>query len=146
MRSYRPFFLILIFLLSSCVSNIQNYGCDQQLTSFHKLKVGKSTKADVISIVGSPSTVSAFNSDEWYYVTITTKKISFFKADVIGHLVTKLQFKRGVLAKITSYSSNETQSLDFNPKESPVTGHDSSAIKDAFYNMGRFNKALNKRA
>ncbi len=132
-------------MLSSCVSNTKNYGYDQYLNNFDKLKVGRSTKDSVVSIVGSPSTVSAFSDNEWYYVTIKTKKVSFFKANVIGHMITKLQFKGGLLVKMTSYDSDKKQPLEFNKQESPIQGHESGIVKDLFYNMGRFNKGLNKK-
>lgn len=138
---YRLLFAIIpVFFLSSCVVNKKDHGYEHSSKNFSELKINKSTKDEVINVVGSPSTNSSFNDDTWYYVTVKTEKISLLKPEVTGHKVTKLQFKNDVLSSIAVQDSSDKKNLKFNKAHSPINGDDSGGFKDFFHNLGRFNK------
>ena len=142
MKAMSRFLLIIIsiFSLSACVVDNKNYGYDNEMNSFSHLKINHSTKEDVLSLVGSPSTHSGFDGDTWYYITVNTKKFSVLQSNVTGHKVTKLKFKQDLLTDIMVYDGSKKKSLKFNKTQSDIKGDDSGILKDFLYNMGRYNK------
>jgi len=126
--------------------NTYNHGYEQNPDVFVKLKEDKSTKLQVLEEAGTPSVISTFNNDMWYYVTTKTRRISFFNPQVIESMVVQINFsKDGVLSDIIVYSIKDNRKLEFNQKTSSIKGDDTNMLKDFFYNFGRFNKADKKK-
>jgi outer membrane protein assembly factor BamE (lipoprotein component of BamABCDE complex) len=145
---FKKFLLSLLFLgiLSSCVVNTHNHGYEQNPDVFLKLKDDKSTKIQVLEDAGSPSIISTFNNDIWYYITTKTRRVSFFKPQVIESMVVQLNFsKEGRLSDIMAYSIKDNRKLEFDQRMSSIKGDDTSMLKDFFYNFGRFNKVEKKK-
>lgn len=130
-----------IFLFNSCIVSVTNHGYEQDPDNFIRLKSNKSHKSDVIREAGSPSVISSFDKNIWYYVTTKTKRISAFKPKVIESRVIQLKFNNvDVLSNVSIFTINEHRELKFNRSESAVKGDDTSPLKDFFHNFGRFNK------
>jgi len=145
---FKKILLSLLFLgvLSSCVVNTSNHGYEQNPDVFLKLKNEKSLKIQVLEEVGTPSVISTFDNDIWYYVTTKTRRISFFNPQVIESMVVQLNFSReGVLSDIIVYTIKDNRKLEFNQRMSSIKGDDTSMLKDFFYNFGRFNKPEKKK-
>lgn len=127
--------------MTSCIVSVTNHGYEQDPENFISLKSNKSHKADVIREAGSPSVISSFNKNIWYYVTTKTKRISAFKPKVIESRVIQLYFNNAdILNDVSIFTINEHRELKFNRSESSIKGDDTSPLKDFFYNFGRFNK------
>jgi outer membrane protein assembly factor BamE (lipoprotein component of BamABCDE complex) len=124
---------------------VRNYGYDLDLKNLEKLKINKSTREDVINILGSPSTVSGFTDDEWYYVTVQTTRKSMFNPRVTERDIVQLKFRGNILTHIEVRQDQGKKDMNFCKDESPVHGNDSTALKDMFYNMGRFSKLTKKQ-
>lgn len=137
---------IQLLLLSSCIMNKKEYGYEHDPSSFASLKINRSTKEEVLSAVGSPSTNSSLNDDTWYYITVKTQQVSLLKPEVTGHVVTQLDFKQDVLSDITIHDGKTKKSLKFNKGTSPIKGDETGVMKDFFFNLGRFNKEKGKKS
>ena len=132
---------VLIFLTSSCIVNITNHGYEQLPENFIQLQTNKSHKMDVLEMAGSPSVISTFDPNIWYYVTTKTKRVSIFNPQVIESLVIQLNFtKDETLSDVAVYNMNDSRKLVFNKSQSSIKGDDTNMLKDFFYNFGRFNK------
>ncbi len=136
---------VVLVALSSCVQNVYKHGSEESLDAFLALKQKKVRKVLVSDEVGTPSVVSTFNKNIWYYVSTATKRVSFFKPEVIESRVIQVSFnKAGVVSDVKIYVIDKKRKLKFSSDKTAVKGDDAGLFKDFLYNFGRFNK-LNKK-
>lgn len=136
---------VILMAMSSCVQNVYKHGSEESLDAFLELKRKKTKKVLVIEEVGTPSVVSTFNKNIWYYVSTKTKRVSIFKPEVIESRVVQVSFsKTGAVSDIKLYVIDKKRELKFNTGKTPVKGDDAGLFKDFLYNFGRFNK-INKK-
>jgi outer membrane protein assembly factor BamE (lipoprotein component of BamABCDE complex) len=136
---------VVLIALSSCVQNVYKHGSEESLDAFLDLKKKKVSKILVTDEVGYPSVVSTFNENIWYYISTTTKRVSFFKPQVIESRVVQVNFsKKGVVSDIKLYAMDKKRQLKFNSDKTIVKGDDAGLFKDFLYNFARFNK-MNKK-
>lgn len=144
MKRILSVFVILI-AVSACVQNVYKHGSEETLDAFLDLKRKKVKKVLVVDEVGTPSVVSTFNKNIWYYVSTKTKRVSVFKPEVIESRVVQVSFnKSGTVSDIKLYVIDKKRELKFNTGKTPVKGDDAGLFKDFLYNFGRFNK-MNKK-
>ena len=62
------------------------------------MKVGEDSKSTVREKLGSPSAVSTFDSNAWYYISQTTDRVAFYKPRVIKRDVVAINNGRAVFA------------------------------------------------
>ena len=65
------FFLIFIFtFITYCSGNkVSNYHGSKSLdTKYNQIKINKSNKNDLLTILGPPSNISDFNKNKWFYL------------------------------------------------------------------------------
>ena len=93
MRVYRFFlvFILLSFLLTGCAPSEFVRGHvvrDYRVSDF---KIGETTKKEILSLVGSPSLVSADGSS-WYYVSSRSVSASLFPEKIKDRQLYELTF------------------------------------------------------
>ncbi len=108
-------------------------------SSVAKLKINKSTKNDVVEILGDPSFSSTFDEDIWYYVAIKRTGVSAFSQGTAYYKVLQLNFKNNILRGIKTYSGSKEKGM-FDDNKTPVYGDNMSAFRDFINNVGRFNQ------
>ena len=79
---HKKLLLICIFLIIAACSNkqvIKNHGMTSLEDKAKKIIVQQSNKNDVLEIIGRPSTVSLFDSNDWFYIEREKTNQSVFK-------------------------------------------------------------------
>ena len=63
-------FIIILFFTLSCKTNkvSQNHGYKALELKHDIIKVNRSNKNDILSIIGPPSSKSDFNENKWFYI------------------------------------------------------------------------------
>jgi|TARA_B100000242_G_C42745746_1_gene347817 outer membrane protein assembly factor BamE (lipoprotein component of BamABCDE complex) len=66
----KKLYLFLFIFIINCGSNkVSNYHGYKSLEShFNKLEINKSSKNDIIKLIGPPSTISEFDKNKWFYL------------------------------------------------------------------------------
>lgn len=101
--SYLKVAVALIGLVGfeACTPRIIQRGKVPEEEKLEKLRPGLSSKEDVIRLLGSPSSVSAFDSNVWLYVHRKTESVSFFTPKVLEKGVVKILFSpTGVIEEV----------------------------------------------
>jgi outer membrane protein assembly factor BamE (lipoprotein component of BamABCDE complex) len=111
----------------------------------NKLKIKKFTKEDVIDLLGNPSSSSIFDDDIWYYISLKKRGASLLKPKITDQKVVQLKFKNNILIEIKKYKGDKAKSFKFNKKKTKVEGTEHTILKDFTRNLGRYNKAPQKR-
>ena len=75
--------LIFIFIVNCSGNKVSNFHGSKALDlKFEKLIINETNKNDLVRIIGSPSTVSDFDKNKWFYIERLKKNQSIFKLGI----------------------------------------------------------------
>lgn len=124
--------------LSGCTPVIENRGYDLEIVDPSKVRIGQ-TKDEVLSILGSPSTLSTFKDNAWYYVSKKVATKSFFKPDTLEQNVIIIQFSNDVVTKIENLDKKHAVEVELSKNKTETMGYDTGILREVFGNFGRFS-------
>jgi outer membrane protein assembly factor BamE (lipoprotein component of BamABCDE complex) len=109
-------------------------------TQLSQIKPGVTDKASVTRVLGSPSTVAAFDTDTWYYVSQKTKEVAFFKPELLDQEVLVIEFdKNGVVRDVRHRGLQDRVAVVPNPNATPAPGREFTFIEQLIGNFGKFS-------
>ena len=110
------------------------------------VKVAEDTKATVLSRLGSPTTVSTFDPNVWFYISQVTEYQSFYKPHTIRRDVVAITFNKGdeKVAKIDNLTLKDGRVIAFNNRETPTRGRQLSVLEQLIGTLGQGNLNANR--
>ena len=119
--------------------NVRGYFIDDVLIA--EIKRGVDDKGSVLNVLGSPSNVSTFGTDVWYYISRKTESLAFFEKKVLDQRVVAIKFDdAGIVSEIHRYESDDARAVAINERITPTRGKQLSFVQQLFGNLGRFSK------
>lgn len=111
-----------------------------------KVQTGQSTEADVLEILGPPTSSSFSNAKRWFYIGEKMERLAFFDPKVSEKEVLIIDFNpQGIVASVQFVSTPH----DFNTvPQSRITktlGKDPSFLQQIFGNFGKFSRQSEKK-
>ncbi|GAC1344188.1 MAG: hypothetical protein NVSMB18_21340 [Acetobacteraceae bacterium] len=107
-----------------------------------ELVPGTSTRADVTSLLGSPSTRATFNDNEWVYISETTRTRVGRTPGILAQDVTVLTFDdQGVLRGVKRLNQDDSRPVDVVTRATPSPGSDATFMQQLLGNVGKFSAA-----
>lgn len=135
----RIFFLIfLVFCCNGCIKTIHISGHLFKEGEIKSLEQAKN-KQDIENILGSPTSVSDFGQETWYYITTKKETIAFLPDKVIEQNIIAITFKKDLVDAIYKYSERDANRVRLVSEYTATKGNDISATQQLFSNVGRFN-------
>jgi outer membrane protein assembly factor BamE (lipoprotein component of BamABCDE complex) len=105
-----------------------------------ELSAANMSQQRVVELLGTPSTVSAFDRNRWYYIGEVQQHQAFFKPDVVARDVLILDFDNNQqLAKVGTLSEKDGQEVTLVSRETPTEGNKITVLEQILGNLGRFN-------
>jgi outer membrane protein assembly factor BamE (lipoprotein component of BamABCDE complex) len=99
---------------------------------------GVQTRADVETLLGSPSARGTFDEDNWYYISARTRLQPARFLDVEDRRVVAISFNRqGVVSGIRELGEADGRNINVVSRETPVPGNERSLLQALFGNIGR---------
>lgn len=141
--SFVPLLLLGCLLLGACSffeATPQLRGNRVDADSLKELVPGTSTKADVTSLIGSPTATSTFDDNTWLYITeVTQPQIGRTQA-VLSQNVVVLSFNgQGVLQDVKRLNQDDSIPVSVVARTTPSPGTEATFLQQVFGNIGRFN-------
>lgn len=151
MPSISPLFRILLAIglttaLSACAGpdfmtfppQTRGNKVDPELLA--QLVPGTSTRADVVTLIGSPTAKATFDDNTWIYIGEVTKPIIGGTQEVRDQQVVMLTFDAGgVLRNIEKRGPDDSQNVAVVNRATPSPGNNASILQQLLGNVGRFN-------
>jgi len=126
-------------LLSACEARVDVRGNLPDPDLLQDLEVGHITKNEVADLLGTPSSVSPFASDTWYYISERTETVAFFEPEVKERKVLVIKFDRkGVAQNVKTYGLEDARKIEMVERTTPTAGKELTILKQIFGNIGRF--------
>ena len=133
--------LMMCVALMACVPRLDTRGNLPDPDQLTKIKPGQHTRIQVTEILGSPSNISTFDQETWYYISQRTETTAFFEPDVITRQVIILRFdKGGTLADVRTIGLEEGRMVLPVERETPTSGNEMTILEQLLGNLGKFNK------
>lgn len=129
-----------VLMAGACSPRINVHGNLPEDETISEIRPGESSRNQVVSLLGTPSTMSTFQDDVWYYIGQRDEQVAFFKPDILERKVLKVQFgTNDVVSDKQLYTLAEGQEIDLVERETPTEGQDITILQQLLGNIGRFN-------
>ena len=140
------FFAWVAVAVSGCVSRLDTRGNFPDPDRVEEIKPGEQSREEVEEILGSPSAVTAFGSDTWYYISKQTETFAFFEPKVTERQVVVIKFdKDGKVTKVEKVGLEESKKVTPVERTTPTHGNKMTVIEQLVGNLGRFRKKQSKK-
>lgn len=130
-----------LLAVSACEPKVENRGYVRNAVWKDQIAIGQTTKDQVLSIFGSPSSQSTFGDETWYYINERKEATAFLKPKVVEQNVVRLTFDaNGVVSKMETFDNSSSKQFDVARRVTPTEGHQLGFVEQIIGNIGRFNK------
>ena len=100
---------------------------------------GVQTKADVRTVLGSPTQTGMFGDSEWYYISSNTRQQPAGQLAVSDQQTVVVEFDRaGVVRSVRTLDGADMRPVQMVSRETPVPGNERTLLQALFGNIGRF--------
>jgi outer membrane protein assembly factor BamE (lipoprotein component of BamABCDE complex) len=137
--------VLLALALTACQPRIDSRGYVPAPDDIERVKAGVQGREEVQEILGSPSSVSTFADDRWYYISKKTRTVAFFTPTVLDQNVVVVEFDDGGIVKdVHRYALEDGLIIDPVTRKTPAPGRELSFLEQLIGNFGKFNAPTNK--
>jgi outer membrane protein assembly factor BamE (lipoprotein component of BamABCDE complex) len=106
------------------------------------IKTGVHTRSDVQSLIGSPTSVSTFGVENWYYISSKTRQRPARALAVSDQETVAVEFDgAGVVRDVRVLTENDMRPVDMVSRTTPSPGTERTLLQALFGNIGRFGPA-----
>lgn len=127
-------------LLAACSPNTAVRGSLPQEDQVSVIRPGVHGREDVRSILGSPSVISTFEEDTWYYIGRRTEQYAFFEREIIEQQVLIVRFgSDGNVERISRLDRSNGREVALVERETPSAGRELGVLEQILGNVGRFS-------
>jgi outer membrane protein assembly factor BamE (lipoprotein component of BamABCDE complex) len=127
--------------LAACTDEVATHGHILRTATVEDVRPGAATKQDVRAVLGTPSSIAAFDESVWYYISQVRVSQAFFKPDTAQQQVLVMHFDdSGILDRIGVLGEEESEEVTLIARETPTAGHKLTFLEQLLGNVGRFTK------
>ena len=128
-----------VALVAGCAPIRQTNGYQAIEHKPAEMKVGVDTKSTVLDSLGSPSMVSTFDLNTWFYMTQHTNQMSFHALRVTRRNVIQITFDKDSekVTDVKTFTLKDGKVIAYNGRETPTRGRELSVIEQLLGNVGR---------
>ena len=126
-------------LAVACAPVVGNHGFQVVDVNPKDVVVGTDTKSTVLAQLGSPSAVSTFEDNIWYYISQTTERYTYNRPQVSQRSVTAITFSEtdDKVTEVRNLGLDDGQQIAMNSRETPTRGRELTVIEQLLGNVGR---------
>lgn len=126
--------------IAGCAPSVEQRGNLPPPDAMAEIHPGKTTKDEVVKILGTPSSVGIFDDKSWYYISKRTKQVAFFLPDTTDQQVFVVDFdKNGVVSAVDHKGLKDAEVITPAPGATPAPGRELTFLEQILGNLGRFN-------
>ena len=127
--------------LGACEGRVAVRGNPIDADELRRLAPGQQSKADVVGLLGSPSSTPAFDDNTWYYISDRERTLAFFAPETIERQVVVLSFDdQAILGSVRLLGLENGREVELVSRETPSFGQSPNVIQQMLGNLGKFNK------
>jgi len=138
---YRILLIIIILNITSCSTVVENRGYIFNPEIQEKISQGMD-KSEIISLLGTPSTISESTGLKYYYISNKFLKYAFLNPQEIERTIQVISFdENDNVRNIEEYTMKDGRVINYNKDKTLPNGTEVTIIQDLFDNTGRYTNA-----
>ena len=135
-----------LLALGACSSGLNTHGNLPDKELVEDIQPGVHSREDVLDILGSPSAISTFQDNRWYYIGSRSETVAFFDRDILERNVLVVSFAEdGLVGDKKVYNLKDGQDVDPVDRVTPTEGKKLTILQQLFGNVGRFGNDAPER-
>ena len=131
--------------LAACSPPVELRGNLPDPESVAQVIPGKTTKAEVTHLLGSPSNISTFDTGTWYYIARRSVRDALSEPQLTGQTIYVVQFDDSGVVKSFQQQDNNDTDVAMIPRTTPASGKELSLIEQLLGNFGKFSNSDDKK-
>ena len=133
--------LLLAVVMAACSPTIREHGQKLDEDAIARIHPGVTAREEVLRLMGSPTTVAAFDGNAWLYVNQKMAHKAFFRPELVDQKVVIVRFdERGIVTRIETRGLDEARSIEPVADATPTMGNELTIWEQFIGNIGRFNR------
>jgi len=125
--------------LAACTNPVDQHGNLPEADKLSQVKAGTTDKATVTRLLGSPSSVAAFDDNTWYYISQKIRPMAIVPAQRVDQQVVVIAFDdKGIVRDIEHRTLADGETIQPNPNATPAPGREFSLLEQLIGNFGKF--------
>ncbi len=134
-----------VLLLAACTWPQEVRGNLPEAESVAAVQPGKSNKADVVRLMGSPSATGSFEGTTWYYISRRLQRETLQDPELLEQRVYVVTFDdKGVVTALQTHV-NDDHDVAMIPRATPAPGKELSFIEQLLGTFGKFGGGGDKK-
>jgi outer membrane protein assembly factor BamE (lipoprotein component of BamABCDE complex) len=124
--------LLLSLTAASACSPVNSYQGFQAVDHAPSdVKVGEDTRSTVLARLGSPTAVSTFDKDTWYYISQISSRTAFYHPRVNKRDVVAIKFRKSddQVEAINTFTLKDGRVIAYNNRETPTRGREMTVLE-----------------
>jgi len=131
--------------LAACSPPVELRGNLPDPASVAQIVPGKTTKAEVTRLMGSPSNISTFDTGTWYYIARRSVRDALSEPELTGQTVYVVKFDDSGVVKSFQQQDNNDTDVAMISRTTPASGKELSIIEQLLGNFGKFTGSDEKK-
>lgn len=137
----------LMGALTACAPIVSSHGFTAINATPAEVKVAEDTKSTVLERLGSPSAVSTFDPNTWFYMSQSVQRLAFHRPRVTKRDVVAVSFDEAEKVKsVNTYTLSDGKVIAWNGRETPTRGRQLTILEQLLGTVGRTAGALGGNA
>ena len=126
-------------LVSGCTPTTAFQGFQAIDAKPQDVKVGQDSKGSVMAKLGTPSAVSTFDPNVWFYISQVTQYESFYMPRTIRRDVVAVSFDKSseAVTDVDVLTLKDGRVIAYNGRETPTRGRQLSILEQLLGNLGQ---------
>lgn len=141
--------ILNIFCLLSCIllfnactrDEVLHRGYNFDKVQLEALTIGQTNNQQLVDMLGSPTTVSNFGKQTYYYISGKYQMSSFSHPELIDQQILAFTFdKSGILTNMAQYDGKNFKAIEVSDNKIAIPGNTLSAYEQIAGNVGRYQQ------
>ena len=129
-------------LLGACTPSVDVQGNLPEPEQVKDIEAGTTTRNQIQDRFGTPSTVSLFDGEVWYYVGKKTETFAFFDPKTLDQKVVAIRFDGdGKVDSVKTIDRTQGEEVELVKRTTPTRGREYTFVEQLLGNVGRFSNS-----
>jgi outer membrane protein assembly factor BamE (lipoprotein component of BamABCDE complex) len=125
--------LSLALAAAACNPITDNLGNRVLKENVEQVQVGRTSRGEVVRLLGSPSNVAAFDQNTWYYVSARQVQYAFLKPRTVEQSVLLIRFDgAGIVREMKQLGMEDAQATTYVGRTTPTRGGEPGILRSLY--------------
>jgi outer membrane protein assembly factor BamE (lipoprotein component of BamABCDE complex) len=124
--------------LGACTPTVYHQGFQPVDVRPSEIKVGVDTRSTVLQKLGSPTTMSTFDKDVWFYMSQNRSQTAFYAPRTVRRDIVAISFDHDTeqVKAIDNFSLKDGRVIAYNKRETPTRGREMTVLEQLIGSIG----------